>query len=327
MTRPMAARSVRQKSNIGAIPMATPMHSSNTIDFNSAKLSLGRTQAALEPSPQESYSERRYRMTTSLQSTLDIEKILQIFSQELAPHMNLQGLQYINESHQLKHNCGKKASHSCGYRLITPEDHLGEIIFYHSHRISDRDLEAIEIMLSALVCPLRNALQYRDALMASLTDPLTGAGNRVALSNTMEREINLASRHKHPLSILVMDIDKFKKINDNFGHDAGDQVLKEIVARLKESNRNTDLIYRYGGEEFVVLLNRTDEEGALVIAERLREAIEKMKVLYDNQTIATSISIGVTTFCETDGCESFFNRADKALYEIKGNGGNQVIAL
>lgn len=306
--------------------MATPMQSSNTIDFNAARFSLGRTQTALKPSPQESYGERRYRMATSLQSTLDIEKILQIFSQELSPYMNLQGIQYINETHQLKHNCGKKASHSCGYRLITAEDHLGEIIFYHSHRFSDQDLEAIEIMLSALVCPLRNALQYRDALMASLTDPLTGAGNRVALNNTLEREINLARRHKHPLSIMVMDIDKFKSINDRFGHSAGDQILKEIVVELKKSNRNTDLTYRYGGEEFVILLNQTNEEGALIIAERVREAIESMEITYDTQKIKTSISIGVTTFCETDSSDSLFNRADKALYEIKKKGGNLVIA-
>jgi len=307
--------------------MATPMQSSNTIDFNSARFSLGRTQTAPEPSPQDSYSERRYRMATSLQSTLDVEKILQIFSQELSPYMNLQGLQYINETHQLKHNLGKKASNSCGYRLITAEDHLGEIIFYHSHRFSDQDMEAIEIMLSALVCPLRNALQYRDALLASLTDPLTGAGNRVALSNTLEREISLARRHKHPLSIMVMDIDKFKSINDRFGHSAGDQILKEIVVELQKSNRNTDLTYRYGGEEFVILLNQTDEEGALIIAERVREAIESMEVTYDTQKIKTSISIGVTTFCETDSSDSLFNRADKALYEIKKKGGNQVIAL
>ena len=307
--------------------MATPMQSSNTIDFNSARLSLSRAPAAPDPSPQESYSERRYRMASSLQTTLDIEKILQIFRQELDPFMHLQGLQYINESHQLKHNCGKKASHSCGYRLITSEDHLGEIIFYHTRRFSDQDLEAIEIMLSALVCPLRNALQYRDALMASLTDPLTGAGNRVALSNTLQREISLARRHKHSLSVLVLDIDKFKTVNDQFGHSAGDRVLKDIVAMLRKSNRNTDLTYRYGGEEFVVLLNRTDEEGALIIAERMRSAIEDMTITYEGQEIKTSISIGVTSFCDTDTEDSLFNRADKALYTIKKSGGNKVIAL
>ncbi|MDX1490478.1 MAG: GGDEF domain-containing protein [Pseudohongiellaceae bacterium] len=307
--------------------MATPMQNSNTIDFNSARVSLSRSTSAPDPSPLENFGERRYRMSASLQSTLDIEKLLQIFRQELDPYMHIQGLQYINEGLQLKHNIGKKASHSCGYRLITSEDHLGEIIFYHTRRFSDQDLEAIEVMLGALVCPLRNALQYRDALMASLTDPLTGAGNRVALSNTLDREISLARRHKHELSILVMDLDKFKAINDQFGHSAGDQVLKEVVALLKKSNRNTDLTYRFGGEEFVLLLNRTDEEGALVIAERLRSAIEDMEIVYDSQSIKTTVSIGVTAFCETDSPDSLFNRADKALYEIKRNGGNQVIAL
>lgn len=307
--------------------MATPLQTSNTIDFNSARLSLSKSQPTPSESIREDYSERRYRMATSLQTTLDIEQLLQLFLAELKPGVELDGLQYINENQKLQIVTGRKASHSCGYRLITANDHLGEIVFYRNTRFSDQNLQAIEVMLSALICPLRNALTYRDALLASLTDPLTGAGNRIALDNALEREINLARRFKQPLSILVLDIDRFKQVNDSFGHSAGDAVLRGIVHTLGKINRNTDLTFRYGGDELVVLLNRTNAEGALVIAERLRRAIETLELQVGDDSLGTTVSIGVTSFGAQDTADSMFNRADKALYLIKSEGGNKVIAL
>jgi diguanylate cyclase (GGDEF)-like protein len=156
---------------------------------------------------------------------------------------------------------------------------------------------------------------------------LTGAGNRIALNNALEREINLASRFKQPLSILVMDIDKFKHVNDTYGHSAGDAVLKHLVAILNKINRNTDLTFRYGGDEIVVLLNRTNADGALVIAERLRKAFDSEELLFGNDVIHTSVSIGMTEYADQDTAETMFTRADKALYMIKSEGGNKVFGL
>lgn len=308
--------------------MATPLQTSNTIDFNSARLSLSKPQQT-PPSEtfREDYSERRYRMAASLQTTLDIEQLLQLFLAELKPSVELDGLQYMNENQRLQTVTGRKASHSCGYRLITANDHLGEIVFYRNTRFSDQNLQAIEVMLSALICPLRNALTYRDAIMASLTDPLTGAGNRIALDNALDREINLARRFKQPLSMLVLDIDKFKHVNDTFGHSAGDAVLRNLVDTLTKINRNTDLTFRYGGDEIVVLLNRTNVDGALVIAERIRKAYEAQKLQVGDDVIHSTVSVGVTTFAAQDTADTMFNRADKALYLIKSEGGNKVIGL
>lgn len=307
--------------------MATPLQTSNTIDFNSARLSLSKQQTPPSESLREDYSERRYRMASSLQTTLDIEQLLQLFLAEIKPSVELDGLQYINENQRLQTVTGRKASHSCGYRLITANDHLGEIVFYRNTRFSDQNLQAIEVMLSALICPLRNALSYREAIMASLTDPLTGAGNRIALNNALEREINLASRFKQPLSLLVMDIDKFKYVNDTFGHSAGDAILKHFVTIINKINRNTDLTFRYGGDEIVVLLNRTNADGALVIAERLRKAFETQELQFGDDLISTTMSIGVTAYTDQDTAETMFTRADKALYMIKSEGGNKVIGL
>lgn len=308
--------------------MATPLQTSNTIDFNSARLSLSKPQQTPpSESVREDYSERRYRMASSLQTTLDIEQLLQLFLAELKPSVELDGLAYINENQRLQSVTGRKASHSCGYRLITANDHLGEIVFYRNTRFSDQNLQAIEVMLSALICPLRNALSYREAVQASLSDPLTGAGNRIALNNALAREINLASRFKQPLSILVMDIDRFKHVNDTFGHSAGDAVLKQLVDIINKINRNTDLTFRYGGDEIVILLNRTNADGALVIAERLRKAMDSAQLQFGDDVIHTTVSIGVTAFAEQDNAETMFTRADKALYLIKSEGGNKVIGL
>ncbi|MDO9317590.1 MAG: GGDEF domain-containing protein [Gammaproteobacteria bacterium] len=307
--------------------MATLLQPSNTIDFNSARISLSRPLPPPIEALRENYGERRYRMAASLQTTLEIEQLLQLFLKELSPAVELDGLQYLNDHKTLQFLAGCKASHSCGYRLITALDHLGEIVFYRSTRFSDRDLEGIEVMLSALICPLRNALLYHEALTASLTDPLTGAGNRIALTNTLAREISLSRRHQHALSLLVLDIDKFKLINDRYGHSVGDTVLKQIVRTLKQVNRQTDLSFRYGGEEFVVLLNRTNAEGALIIAERIRRTIADTEIALEEQSVRITVSVGVTTFCDSDSPETLFNRADKALYLIKSAGGNKVIGL
>jgi len=104
-------------------------------------------------------------------------------------------------------------------------------------------------------------------------------------------------------------------------------VLRQIVSAVVRINRNTDLTFRYGGDELVVLLNRTNAEGALVIAERLRKAIESMEIIVGEESITTTVSIGVTSFVNQDTAESMFNRADKALYLIKSAGGNKAIGL
>lgn len=325
--------------------MGTPLKSTS-IDFNyaSAEALTARLQTRdtpLEPhlmqgssSRNESdaddaghYSELRYRMVSLLQDSLDLEQLLQTFYSELSRHVASDGMRFANEHHRLHHCVGRQTSHSCGYRLVTRKDYLGELVFYRSTRFSDQDLEAIETLISTILSPLRNALQYQQALAASMTDPLTGAGNRIGLNSTLEREIRLAQRYKHPLSLLVLDIDKFKSINDQHGHTAGDKVLQHLVSGLTELCRNTDACYRFGGEEFVIVLNRTDHEGALIMAERVRAHVQAMVISLADADVRMTVSIGATSFKDNDTAESLFNRADKALYTIKSTGGNRVSSL
>ncbi|HDZ09903.1 GGDEF domain-containing protein [Pseudohongiella sp.] len=305
--------------------MAMPLSSATAVDT----ATQGRSQLMLIPAANDylpdgskPLAQTRYRLLTRLQSSLELEKILTLFHEETSELVDHCGLVYVNEAQQIQKSVGSVELHSCSYRLITQRDNLGEIVLYHNAPFADADLDCIETLLSTLLCPLRNALQYQAAIDASMTDPLTGAGNRLAMMTNLEHELNLTRRYHHELSLLVIDIDKFKKINDTEGHTAGDNVLREMVRLINNVNRNTDRCYRYGGEEFVVVLSKTDKYGAMVIAERLREAVASLRICAESGPLQVTVSIGAASFAETDNIQLLMNRADKAMYKVKNAGGN-----
>ncbi len=277
------------------------------------------------PVKQDDYADARIRLTQALQTSLDLTIILELFFEEIQNLVPLQGMLYQHQAKDCEALVGREYKHRINYRLTTAHDDLGALTFSRPKRFREQDMVAIESVLSALICPLRNALQYRDAVQSALRDPLTSVGNRVALENALEREIQLAERHDQPLSMLVADIDFFKRINDQYGHACGDDVLKEIAQSIKAVTRLTDLTFRYGGEEFVVLLNKTDTEGAEVIAERIRKFVEKVCVETHRELIKSTISVGVSTLREGESGSDLFKRADAALYQAKHQGRNRVV--
>ena len=157
----------------------------------------------------------------------------------------------------------------------------------------------------------------------ALTDPLTGAPNRLAYDQRISQEFARWRRHQYPLSLVVMDIDHFKRINDTFGHKAGDRALKAIVQALRQHVRASDFMARIGGEEFVLLLPETDLDGAYRAAEKLRKGIESCEFAYKGEPVPITISGGIAQFAEGDTPDSVYVRADEALYRAKHNGRNQ----
>ncbi len=158
----------------------------------------------------------------------------------------------------------------------------------------------------------------------SRTDALTQAGNRLAFNEVLCREVKLAQRSEQPLSIVLFDIDFFKKVNDQYGHAHGDLVLKQITATIKESLRDSDAIFRIGGEEFVLILALQDKQAAHAVAEKIRQKIAAVNF---PQSSRISISLGVTQLLADDDYDSILARADKALYQAKESGRNKVIVL
>jgi len=165
-----------------------------------------------------------------------------------------------------------------------------------------------------------------DLQMLATTDGLTSLVNRRHFDTLAHMEWLRFQRYGRPLSLLILDVDEFKKINDRFGHDAGDLVLKTIAENCKAAKRETDIVARLGGDEFVILLPETNEAAAETVAERLRKQIQNYSKAFADQDIQLSVSVGIAG--ATLGMSAFevlLKRADEALYEVKRTGGNRVM--
>ena len=268
--------------------------------------------------------QRTLKLAGLLQTSLEIPNVLEYFLSAAKELIDFDGVHFEYEPLNVDLKFGTQARHRCFYRLRLCEELLGVINFSRKVPFSQDELATTETLLCQLIYPLRNAILYQKAIRAAHMDPLTSANNRAALDKAMKREVELAHRHQLPLSIVLLDLDKFKAINDNHGHSAGDYILKTLVTCIDETVRGSDMLFRYGGEEFVLILSGTDSEGAKRIAERLRCAIEAYPFIYDRQEIAVTASFGVATLKTRDDAKRLFNKADSALYQAKDAGRNQV---
>lgn len=264
------------------------------------------------------------KVSSVLQTTLEIESLIKLFSQQIKPAIPHDGFTYHNDPLGLALHFGKKCKNQCQYRLLVNGEPLGEISLHRRWDFSSEDNKVFEYTLCGLVYPLRNAILYRQAVQAANKDALTGVYNRSTFEETLNREVKLAHRYKRSLSLIILDIDNFKQFNDEYGHALGDQVLKTTVNNILACVRSTDIVFRYGGEEFVALLSNTSIDGAKLLAERIRKTIEESVVQYDDRTINVTTSLGISELSPGEQNASFFTRADKALYEAKKNGKNTV---
>jgi diguanylate cyclase (GGDEF)-like protein len=274
------------------------------------------------PSTQSPYltAGSQLQLTHQLQASLDIEEILQRFSAETKPFIPHDYLGYTNEQKNCAFSIGKNARHQLNYQLTIQGERLGQLVLSRRRKFSPNETAALEHLLGALHYPMRNALLYRDAIRAAHKDALTGIGNRAALNEALSREIEVAQRHNRSLGMIVFDIDHFKKINDTYGHATGDCLLKTITRAADDTIRLSDQLFRYGGEEFIVLLPETSIKGVKRLAERIRRNIKAMECVCEGHHIKMTASFGVAILTEDDNEDSFFIRADKALYQAKQEG-------
>jgi len=194
-------------------------------------------------------------------------------------------------------------------------ERLSRAMFDLNHEYANAQLELAQTNLR---------LRQREAeiVALSLTDPLTGVGNRRALEKALALETSRAIRTGKGLCAVMADLDHFKGINDTFGHDVGDDVLAAFGDLLRRQTRGTDIVARFGGEEFVVLMPHTDLEHAVDSAERIREALESAR--FEPVPGPITVSMGVAELAADEPGEALLRRADKALYEAKQAGRNRV---
>ena len=193
-------------------------------------------------------------------------------------------------------------------------------IVFAIYRINLRRAREENLRLEQMV-----AERTEELRRISQTDKLTGLANRCYLEEQLDIEFKRAARYKFPLTLAVVDLDFFKKVNDNYGHLAGDAVLREVASRLRAELRETDFVGRFGGEEFVVILTNTTLQGSLKLAEILRRFVEATPVHFEGQDIPVSASIGVAEMVEShEAYKAIFAEADRALYFAKDSGRNCV---
>lgn len=207
---------------------------------------------------------------------------------------------------------------------MTKEDLMKLVI---DHKAKDNDSQIQSKLLYDLVKryvevnqTLKETLKEVERL--SNTDPLTGLNNRLYFNKAFEQELSRYKRHKQPFSIALIDIDHFKEVNDNYGHNIGDLVLKEVSHTFIKKLRKEDICARWGGEEFIMLLTGDTVEASVAQAERVRKSIEALAF---NGVGQVTISIGVAEVKWSDSMASLTASADKALYEAKRSGRNKVV--
>lgn len=265
-----------------------------------------------------------YDISSALQATLEFNQLIVIFSNKIVSMIPHSAFSYNNEEFEIEIKSGVFTKHSCSYALKIENQTLGKLKFMRNYRFSAAEITLLESLLCCLIYPLKNATLFHQAIKMSYIDSLTKVNNRSSLNDTLNRNISLANRQKQSLSIIFLGIDYFKVINDAYGHTCGDKVLIAAANLIKKSLRCSDILFRVGGEEFVVVLSDTDLAGAKLLAERIRKTIESHTLAFDMATIKITASLGVYDLHENDTADTLIRNADNAMYKAKYNGRNQV---
>ena len=204
-------------------------------------------------------------------------------------------------------------------------DDEGKLRFIELYNSAFYDLNSeVAGVVGVLFDVTKSRIAEMELRQISIKDELTGLYNRRYFNQVLPREIERAKRYDNPLSFIMYDIDHFKKVNDNFGHQAGDMVLKTISDIVLKNIRNVDFVFRIGGEEFVILLIETDKKDAYIVAEKIRRIVEQ----YDFGNVGSvTISLGVTGLRKSDTLSRIMKRIDDALYQSKNSGRNRTTVL
>jgi diguanylate cyclase (GGDEF)-like protein len=275
------------------------------------------------------------QLSNLLQLSLETDKILQLFFNYIKHHFKLTNLLYqnncIDASILLKDKVTiikTSRKHNIKFELFYQDKFLGNIEFISKIKLTPNKIIELKEYINLLILPIKNSMLYSQAVKETRTDPLTKTGNKLALLEDLKYHFSLSNRYNSPLSVLFIDIDYFKIINDRYGHYIGDQVLTNLGSTLKSIIRKSDTVYRFGGEEFVIILENTNQNGAINLAKKIKSYIKKNQNLFsfNSNIINLTLSMGIATKQSNDTEESLIKRSDDALYTAKNKGRNCFVA-
>ncbi|MCB9757131.1 MAG: GGDEF domain-containing protein [Candidatus Omnitrophica bacterium] len=291
-------------------------------EFLDIKKSLDLEQKVLEEQVSQIFT--LYNLTREMTRTFSENKTFQTFKTKLSESVSFDDCLLLDPLAQRE----IEEKQSQGYLLWTLTGQRRALGVLAVSGVADDQQAKMTILANQFALALRRVRLYQDIEQLAITDSLTEVHTRRHVMERLEEERSRAQLHKTNMSFLMIDIDFFKNFNDQYGHLTGDQILREISLIIKANIREIDIIGRYGGEEFCVVLPDTDYEAAVYVAERIRAAVEAATIkAYDTMTKAT-VSIGIAVYTQ-DGKEinELIDKADWALYRAKKEGRNRVCAF
>jgi diguanylate cyclase (GGDEF)-like protein len=215
--------------------------------------------------------------------------------------------------------------------LIFEEQVVGvmNVLYAQPHEFDDEEMRLLKALADTAALAVHNAAMHERITRLAVTDELTGLANRRRFMELLRQEVQRARRYSRPLTLLMIDLDRLKQINDTHGHAAGDAMLRGVADNIRVSVRATDYAARLGGDEFAALLPETGRAEALTIAERIRANVEKFSAVVNEAPIQSTVSIGLVSRAagEVTDLPSFIHQADDALYQAKAGGRNAVTAI
>lgn len=257
---------------------------------------------------------------------LDMEQLIDAFAKRLCSVVSIDALRFKNvplgQSFDRQFpGADGQFEHVLEFSVGGTESYLGSLVVVRHKQFLSVEVRRVKALVDALVGPLQNATMYLRACQSAYLDTLTGVRNRAALDHTLSQ----SPVHSASTVLMVCDVDRFKSINDNCGHKSGDKVLQQFAGILRSNTRKSDVVYRYGGDEFVLILNDNTLDGARDSAERIRKSIEQTTLYIDNACINLTTTIGLTGLKPGESLDEAFLRADAALLSGKKNGKNKVV--
>ncbi len=262
------------------------------------------------------YSKNHSSLLEQLQTTLELDKLLDIIAMEAARYINFCGLYFKNQTVSKTLRGSRKAKHERQFELKLNDEFIGTLSYGINSPISMINYKDLQRIHQIILYPLKNALQYHQAMQLAMQDSLTGLGNRRYFDEQLKRAMHNANRHHAQVGLVLGDLNKFKAINDTYGHNTGDQVLKQFANILRSCIRDSDSVFRFGGDEFAIIVENASENALDIIQSRVDNALSSNVLLAKYQV---GCSLGTTFMNRADNEHSLVERADQALYRQKIN--------
>ncbi|WP_114325943.1 GGDEF domain-containing protein [Candidatus Colwellia aromaticivorans] len=291
------------------------MQTLNILDNPASSFNAFNAFNALKNSS-NAYGKNHSSLLEQMQTTLDLDKLLDIIAMEAARYVNFCGLYFKSQTVSKTLRGSSKAKHERQFELKLNNEFIGTLSYGINSPISmnhDKDLQRIH---QIILYPLKNALQYHQALQLAMHDGLTGLGNRRYFDEQLKRAMHNANRNHAQVGLVLGDLNKFKAINDTYGHSTGDQVLKQFANILRSCIRDSDSTFRFGGDEFAIIVEHASEDALGIIQSRIHNALKTNVLLAKYQV---SCSLGTTFMNRADNEHSLIERPDQALYRQKMN--------